>query len=200
MTTRDLTAGMLAAIAAGTVRPLIFYEGQFQAAGSPSEYAYLRAFTGLGQMTWNGQTWYGGGSMLSISPLEESADVKAVGFTVTFSGVPSSGIEIAVNRAAESQGLYGKLWLGLLDAAGALIADPYLLRRGKFDVSVLEANGQTCTIAAPSTGLSPACTSPSVQPPRPQAQSWQVGGATIRRASAVFPRYSTLSYSPCPLS
>ena len=146
MTSRDLTAGMLTGIAAGTVRPIIFYEGEFPLAGSPSGVQYLRLFTGLGTISWDGHTWTGGGHMISISPIEESADIKAVGFTVMISGLPSENIERAVSSV--QQGLAGKLWLGLLDAAGSLIADPYLLRRGKFDVSVIESDGQTCSIAA----------------------------------------------------
>lgn len=145
MTSRDLTAGMLTAIGAGTVRPVLFYEGEFPAVGSPQR-QFIRLHTGIGPISWNGYTWTGGGNMLSISPIEETADVQAVGFTVAITGIPASYVQFAVTSV--QQGLSGKLWLGLLDANETLIADPYLLRRGKFDVSVIEADGGSCTITA----------------------------------------------------
>ncbi len=142
MTTRDLTSGMLTAIAAGTVRPAIFYEGIF--ASSPTNDLHL--FTGIGTIDWNGYTWTGGADLLSFSPIKEAADVQAVGFSVSMSGLPAAKIDLALTKIR--QGLPGKLWLGLFDAAGALIADPYMLRRGKFDIAVIDRSGDTCTIQA----------------------------------------------------
>lgn len=115
MTTRNLTAGMLAAIAAGTVRPAVLYEGVFVSGGSD---AYLRLWTGVGDLVWNSVTWTGGGQLLAISPLEEAAEVRAVGFSVTLSGMPSSLIANALVNAR--QGKPGKLYLALF------VVEPYL--------------------------------------------------------------------------
>ena len=146
MSSRDLTADMLTGIAAGTVRPAIFYEGTFADTGSPPAPEMLRLFTGIGTIDWDGYTWTGGGDLLAFSAIKEAADVQAVGFSVTMSGLPSAKIDLALNSIR--QGLPGKLWLGLFDAAGALIADPYMLRRGKFDIAVIDRSGDTCTIQA----------------------------------------------------
>lgn len=144
MAERGLSAGMVSAIAATVVRPAIFYEGEFvDGGGSPD---FLRFWTGVGSIDWNGYTWTGGGRLLSISPLEETTDLKAVGFQVTLSGMPSSLIALAL--ANVRQGKPGKLWLGLFDASDALIVDPYPLKRGRFDVAPIEDNGETCTISA----------------------------------------------------
>lgn len=143
MTTRNLTAGMLAAIAAGTVRPAVLYEGVFVSGGSD---AYLRLWTGVGDLVWNSVTWTGGGQLLAISPLEEAAEVRAVGFSVTLSGMPSSLIANALVNAR--QGRPGKLYLALFDASAGLIADPYQLDGGRLDFTVIEDAGDTCTIAA----------------------------------------------------
>lgn len=140
MAARDLTSGMAAAVAAGTVRPAMFLEGEF--AGSQ----FLRLWTGVGTYAWNGHDWIGGGQLLSLSVIEETADNKAVGFAVTLSGMPSANISLALQSAR--QGKPGKLWLALFDANGALIADPYLVRRGRFDVMVIDDAGDTCTIQA----------------------------------------------------
>ena len=147
MTARNLTAGMLTAIAAGTIRPAIFYEGEFVSVGSPSEVpSFTRLWTGVGTVSWNGYSWVGGGNLLSISPIDESVDLQAKGFSITMSGMPSAAIAQALNGVR--QGRKGTLWLGLYDAAGVLVSDPYQLQRGKFDFSIVEDNGSTCTVTA----------------------------------------------------
>ena len=140
MSERAFTVAMASAVQAGTVRPALFYEGEFASS------QFLRLWTGVGQIDWNGHTWTGGGHLLGITPLEEQRDVKAIGFTVSVSGMPSANIAIAL--ASVRQNKPGNLWLGLFDAAGALIADPYQLRAGRFDIAVIDDDGQTCTIAA----------------------------------------------------
>jgi len=145
LTTRDLTAAMLSAIAAGTVRPVIFYEGEFAAAGSPTTTQFVRLFTGIGSISWDGKTWTGGGQLLGISPIEETTEIRAVGFSVTISGLPTDKITLAMTLLR--QGLPGKIWLGLFDASGDLIADPYQARRGKLDMVVVELGPEACTVA-----------------------------------------------------
>lgn len=140
MAARDLTSAMATAIAAGTVRPAIFMEGEFASS------QFVRLWTGVGTYAWNGYGWTGGGQLLAVSAIEETADNKAVGFVVTLSGMPSANISLALQSAR--QGKPGKLWLALFNAAGALIVDPYLMRRGRFDVMVIDDAGDTCTIQA----------------------------------------------------
>src|SRR5690348_17133335 len=111
MASRDLTATMAAAVQAAVVRPAIFYEGEFYSAGSPSA-QFLRLWTGMGDLVWNGYTWTGGGNLLAISPIEESTRIEALGFSVTLSGMPSALISLALQSIR--QGKPGKLWLGLL--------------------------------------------------------------------------------------
>jgi hypothetical protein len=137
---RDLTSAMATAIAAGTVRPAIFMEGEFASS------QFVRLWTGVGTYPWDGHDWSGGGQLLGISAIEETADNKAVGFVVTLSGMPSANISLAL--AAARQGKPGKLWLALFNASNVLIADPYLVRRGLFDVMVIDDDGATCTIKA----------------------------------------------------
>lgn len=138
MAARGLTAGVAAAIAAGTVRPALFYEGEYQG-------GTLRLWSGIGPIVWNSLTWVGAGTLASVSPLEETRQTTAVGFTVSLSGMSSALVAIAL--ASVRQGRPGTLWLGFFDAAGALIPDPYQLQRGRLDVSVVEDNGETCTIS-----------------------------------------------------
>lgn len=115
MSSRALTDAVAAAIVAGKVRPVVFVEGAFYDSGSPSE-SFLRLWSGLGDISWNSTTWTGAGQLLSISPLEESAEVKAVGFNVELSGLPQSILSTAL--ANVRQGKPGKVWLGLMGREG----------------------------------------------------------------------------------
>lgn len=107
MTARAFTTAFDSAIQAATLRPVLFYEGEFASS------SFLRLWSGFGDISWNGYTWTGGGNLLGISPLEERGDVKAQGFTVTLSGMPSSIVSLAL--ASLRQGKPGKLWLGLIE-------------------------------------------------------------------------------------
>jgi hypothetical protein len=143
MAERELTAGVLSAIAAGTVRPVIFFEGEYVSGGAA---AFLRLFTGVGQLAWDGKTWTGGRELLGISAIQETTNLQAVGFAVRVSGLDAAKLSIALQSMRKNKP--GRLWLGFFDAAGALIADPYPLRRGRFDIAPIERSGETMTIEA----------------------------------------------------
>lgn len=117
MSTRNLTGGMSERIADGVVRPVLFLEGSFYATGSPDE-EFLRLWTGIGEVSWSGRSWTGAGKLLRLSPLEESNEVKAVGFSVELSGLPASTLSLAL--ANTRQGRPGKVWLGLMGREGYL--------------------------------------------------------------------------------
>lgn len=146
MAERDLTAAVQAALQQGTIRPALFYEGEFVTAGSPSEEpAFLRMWSGIGTISWNGYDWTGAGNLASFSPIDETRELQAKGFTVGLSGMPSSLISTMLS--AVRQGKPGTIWLAFFEADGSMIADPYKLARGLFDVSVIEDNGETCSIS-----------------------------------------------------
>lgn len=110
MAERALTAEVLAAIASGKVRPVLFFEGEFDAGGSP---AHSRLFTGVGTFEWDGKTWVGGGDLLTMSPIRESTSLEAIGFSVKLSGLPSDNLSIALQSMMKNKP--GKLWLGFLE-------------------------------------------------------------------------------------
>lgn len=136
---RALTAGVISAITAGTVRPVLFFEGGY-ASGT------LRLWSGLGDFSWNGQTWTGVGQMLGISPVEEVSDIRAASFAVSLAGDASAILSLNLGQAR--QGLPGQVWIGCFDGAGALIADPFLSFAGRFDVPDILDEGERATIQA----------------------------------------------------
>lgn len=141
---RDLTSGLLAELQASKLSPILFWEGEFVTIGSPQITEYVRLWTGFGNISWDSKTWIGAGNLLAITPLEETSEIQATGFSVTLSGMPSANISTALQAC--QQGRPGKIWLGTMNTAGAVIADPYLARQGRMDVPVIEDSGETCTI------------------------------------------------------
>lgn len=135
---RDLPTGMAAKLAAPKLAPIFLVSLDW-----PSGAVY--AWTGFGDIVWAGQTYVGTGNAGSISEVRESRDGAANGVTLSLSGIPSS--ELAHSLEDNSQGRAGKVWLGLLTAAGALDGDPYLLFSGFIDVCPSEDSGETCTIS-----------------------------------------------------
>jgi hypothetical protein len=93
---RDLTASVIAAITAPTVRPVVFYEGVYSS-------GTLRLWSGITSVSWNGQTWLGAGNLLNVAPIQEVSDVRAAGFAVSLSG--DSSALLALNIGAARQGL-----------------------------------------------------------------------------------------------
>src|ERR1051326_3188094 len=80
---RTMSAGMLSAIQAGTIVPAIFIQAQF-ATGT----VYI--WTGTGTLSWNGHSWAGVGSLLSISAIEEGSNVEARGITIGLGAVDNA--------------------------------------------------------------------------------------------------------------
>lgn len=145
MSTRALTAALLAAFQAKTVRPAWFYEGQFESAGSPS-LDYVRLWSGAAAITWDGKNWLAAGGLLEVGPVAESSEIRAVGFQVSLKGDASL---LALNLGYARQGLPGRVWLGAFDTtSGALIVDPFKVFEGRFDVPDIVDAGGTVKITA----------------------------------------------------
>jgi hypothetical protein len=135
---RDLTAGVITEITAESLRPVVFYEGEFST-------GTLRLWSGVGSIVWDGKTWTGAGTLLAITPIEESTAQRAVGAAVTLSGISSEVISAVLQTAR--YGKPGRIWLGVLNASGAVIADPYLAFEGKLDVPTVEDSGNVCRVS-----------------------------------------------------
>jgi hypothetical protein len=135
---RALTAAMLAAMATGNVKPLILYEGEFSG-------GTVRLFTGYGTIVWNGNTFTGSGQMLNITAIQEVSELQAVNFTISLNGQVQSLLSIALGQVR--RGKPGRVWLGLLNDAGALIDDPFLCFSGRADKPDIVPDPESATIA-----------------------------------------------------
>ena len=133
---RDLTAAVETIVDSAEVQPFLLFEGEFVS-------GYVRAWSGMGDLSWNSQTWTGTGTLLSISNIEETSDGSARGVTATLSGLSSDLISLAL--ADVRQGASGKVWLGFLD--NGVVDDPVLLFEGRLDIPAIQEDGDTSSIS-----------------------------------------------------
>ena len=136
---RDLTASMESAVIADVVRPILIAEIQ-TASG------YVRVWNGVGDLSWNSQTWQGVGTFGGVSPVQETTELQATGVNFQLSGIPSALISTAL--ADIRWGRSATLWIGAFNTStGALIADPYQIFSGLTDVPAIEEGADTATIS-----------------------------------------------------
>ncbi len=135
---RDLTTAFEAATKAKEVAPILMVEMAFVS-------GTVRLWTGYGDITSGGHTWTGAGTLGSISEPEEVLDPAAKGITLTLTAVPNEYAALALSE--EYQGRNAKVFLGVLNSDGTLIADPYQLFGGRMDVMTIQDGGTTSSIS-----------------------------------------------------
>lgn len=134
---RNLTAGVVSEITAAELEPFLLFKGEFIS-------GTVRTWSGFGNLSWDGQTWTGTGTLLSISSVEETSDISANSVTAVLNGVPSELISLALAEC--QQGADGFVWLGFL-SNGAVVSDPVLLFQGRLDVPAIEENGEVSQVS-----------------------------------------------------
>lgn len=135
---RDLTAAVTTELSQSTVIPILLAELDFSS-------GFARFWTGHGNLTWDSKTWSGTGLLGEISPLSESTELRAAGYSLRLSGLPSELIAIALGEHYQNRNV--KIWLGFFDSSGALIADPALLLSARMDTMAIAEAGDTCSIS-----------------------------------------------------
>lgn len=135
---REITGDVSDELAAKVVRPIVAVELDFES-------GFVRMWSGVGPITINGQTYFGAGNMGKITPVKESAGFQANGATVGLAGIPTALLSVAFLE--RYQGRAATIYLAFVDDAGAIIADPFVLFRGRMDTMTIEKSAETCTIA-----------------------------------------------------
>lgn len=109
---------------ANHLRPIVFIEFQFDS-------GTLRLHNGIGTYTWNSQEWTGAGELGEIGPIEDSDQNSP--YRVWFR---LNGLNDDLLAEARAQEIFERLvivYLGYLDDAGNLVADPDERWRGYMD-------------------------------------------------------------------
>ena len=110
---RDLDPSTIKAISQDVVRPFFAVELKFD--GDET----LRMWTGQGTLVLdNGTQWIGAGNLLSISDIEETAEMSVRGATITLSGVPSEVLSLALSEPY--QGRVCNIYFGTFSSGSLL--------------------------------------------------------------------------------
>lgn len=133
---RDITAGVDSALAAGHVRFLVFVELDFSS-------GYLRVNNSAINLDWNGNSWLGVGRLGGVDPVREGSSLESVGLGFRISGIPAAHVSAALGTYY--QGRRARMWLSPLTAGHGIIADPVLVFSGRMDTMDIEL-GQTAVI------------------------------------------------------
>lgn len=134
-----ITPDYLAAIQSGELLPILFVE-----LGFVSE--TVRIWSGIGNITWNGHTWSGVGSLLSLPGIEEGVTVEARGVAISLSGFDAT---ILPEILSDWQiGTPCTIYLGAFyaNAPTTIIPSPLVAFSGRMDQPVVEVSGKTATI------------------------------------------------------
>lgn len=134
---RTLSTAMQAVATAEVVRPIYLVDLEF-ASGS----IYL--WSGLGDLTFNSNTYLGAGDLLAIGAVQESTDLTAAGAQITLGGIKQSLLLLA--RDEPYQGRPLTIRLGAFDENGDLISSPVIMFSGFMDVMTIADAGDTSTI------------------------------------------------------
>lgn len=128
---RPSSPALLAAYQAGRVRLAGFMEGRFNG-------GTINLWTGVGDIVWNGKTWNGAGNLAGASQIEESGEIKAIGVSVSLSGIPEELLSLCLQSIRGGDQV--DLWLLARDlSTNAIIGDPDddLIFSGRADVPAI---------------------------------------------------------------
>ena len=134
---RGVASSNITAASADELQPVLLYEAEFDS-------GITRAWNGLGDLTAFSNTFTGVGNLISVSPIEETYEVKATGFTVTLDGILADNVTDALTEDYQNRTL--TVYLGFL-SGGSLISDPLILAKGFMDVMTISEGGDTSSIS-----------------------------------------------------
>lgn len=98
-------------------------------------------WTGIGNLEWNGFTWTGAGTLGRIGPVEETAELRAVGVELELSGIPQEVLDIAKNE--DWQNRQAVAYYGVLDQSRQWIGEPFQIFGGVMDQMSLREGAES---------------------------------------------------------
>ena len=141
---RTLPAALATELSATELKPFYAIEMVFDS-------GTVRFWTGYGDITANGETWTGSGTILAISNSNETTDLAANGLTFTFNGLEASFVAIALTE--NYRGRLVRCYLGCLDSENQPVSDLYQLFAGRMDVMSITEDGTTASITISSENV-----------------------------------------------
>jgi len=134
--TRSITTRVTTEIAKNAVSPIMLVKLEFDSGDA-------LVWSGMGNLTWDSQTWLGIGNLGKISRIDETADIQADGIKLELSGIPSDYISLALTE--NYQGRACTVWVGFMDGE-AVIENPTQMFSGRMDLMAIDERGDTSTL------------------------------------------------------
>ena len=104
---RNLDADMVGALSEAEIQ--IFFAVQLN-----FDSQQLNLWTGLGEISIDGNTYTGAGNFLTFSSIDETSEIAARGAVITLTGIPSDLLSLALSEPY--QGRVCRIYFGVLDA------------------------------------------------------------------------------------
>lgn len=133
---RNADSGLLTAFASGLLVPAIFAQLGFR---SSTQYAW----SGVGPIVVDAQTYLGVGSVTGVGAVIEGTDVTAAGTTLTMSGIDPTVLDECLTDI--KSGGEAKLWVGAF--SGLTLIARYLWFDGVIDKAMSTQSDTTATIS-----------------------------------------------------
>ena len=109
----------------------------------------LRLWTGYGTLVYQGQAWYGTGSMLQIDSVEETTEIAAKGASVTLSGIPQEVLSLALSEPYQGRKAniyFGNFSKGLKISLESGSTNLSQIFSGYMDQMNIEESPDICTV------------------------------------------------------
>lgn len=136
---RNLDSSTISAIVSTVVCPVFLVSIAFS-----NETIY--AWSGVGNLSWNGNTYTGVGQFGSVSAIQESSNVTAQGITLMLSGIPANLLDDSLGNLQFGQ--LAQVYLGFWSIPnGALIGSPIPAFVGLVDQPQIDIDTKTVTIS-----------------------------------------------------
>lgn len=125
---RTVPTAILTALSQSNVQPFLALEMIFDTDA-------IRLWTGIGEREINGQTYFGTGTLLQMSGLEEQGSLASTVATVTLAAISSSIVALALDEPY--QGRPAKIYFGCTN-----VADVVEVFSGQMNTMTIEDSGE----------------------------------------------------------
>lgn len=130
---RTVPAGILNALAGEVVEPFYAVDASFSSGA-------VRVWTGIGDRVINGNTYTGAGALLSISGMDEVADLSAKSITVTLTGLDPAILSLALGEPYQRRKL--TVFFGVQSESSVVE-----IFSGQMNTMTIEDSGDVSTIS-----------------------------------------------------
>lgn len=134
---RDITSGFATELGNSNLNLIRLVKAEFDGGD-------LLLHSALRPLTFNAETYQGAGSLLNISDVEETQELRATGSVYELSGVPASLISTALGENYQGRAITS--WFGLRNNSGEILHS-HKDFSGKMDVMEIEDDGSTSRLA-----------------------------------------------------